>query len=126
MNFTMKKLFTPFLLIFTLGSFAQQVNFPNTNFEKFRVPQEEFEALKRAHSGNANRSDVSLYIDYPVTDEIEQGLGTVTNYLWTFNSNYTAAADTDIIPINFVGVRLLELIGYTALSVLNTTQRFTF
>ena len=113
MNFTMKKLFTPFLLILTLGSFAQQVNTPNTDFEKFRVPQEEFESLKRAHSGNASRSDVSLFIDYPVTDEIEQGLGTVTNYLWTFNSNYTAAADTDIIPINFVGVRLLELIGYT-------------
>ena len=50
MNFTMKKLFTPFLLIFTLGSFAQQVNSPNTDFEKFRVPQEEFEALKSLHA----------------------------------------------------------------------------
>jgi hypothetical protein len=109
----MKKLFTPFLLILTLGSFAQQVNTPNSDFEKFRVPQEEFELLKRSHSGNSSRSDVGLYIDYPVTDEIEQGLGEGINYLWTFNSNYTAAADTDIIPINFVGVRLLELIGYT-------------
>ncbi len=113
----MKKLITPFLLIFTLGSFAQQVNTPNTDFEKFRVPQGEFETLKRAHSGNPSRSDVSLYVDYAATDEIEQGLGTSTNYLWRFNSNYTAAADTDIIPINFVGVRLLELIGYSDATV---------
>ena len=113
MNFTMKKLFTPFLIILTLGSFAQQIDSPSSQMEKYRVPQEEFELLKNSHSGNPSRSNVSLYVDYPATDEIEQGLGTNTNYLWTFNSYYTAADDTDIIPINFVGVRLLELIGYT-------------
>lgn len=110
----MKKYLLPaFAIICSFTAFGQQINNPSPSMDRFRVSQEEVDALKQAHSGSVDRSDVSLYVDYPAADEIEQGTGTNTNFLWTFNSNYTAAADTDIVPINFIGVRLLNLTGYT-------------
>ena len=109
----MKRLLPVIAIFCSVASFGQQINTPINGMERFRVAQEEVDVLKRAHSGPSTRSDVNLYVDYPSNDEIEQGVGTNTNYLWTFNSNYTAAADTDIVPINFVGVRMVNLTGYT-------------
>lgn len=90
---------------------SQEVNSIN-NLEKNRVAQEEVEAAKALFGGSSARSTQTLYIDYPVSDEIEQGAGDPINFLWPMNSGYTAAEDTSIIPMNFMGVRLLELVGY--------------
>ncbi len=108
----MKKLLPSIAILCSIASYGQQIT-PPTSLEKYRVSQEEVNAKKQAHTGSADRSSVSLYVDYPAADEIEQGIGASTNFLWAFNSSYSAASDTDIVPINFIGVRLLQLIGYT-------------
>jgi hypothetical protein len=107
----MKKLLLSALFAFPIGLSAQQINMTSPA-SKFKVDQEEVEAAKASVGASASRSSQTIYVDYPVADEIEQGSGEVSNFLWTFNSTYTAQ-DTGIIPINFVGVRLLNLTGYS-------------
>ncbi|MEZ5173593.1 MAG: hypothetical protein R2850_08820 [Bacteroidia bacterium] len=74
------------------------------------VPEEAVRAV-RCPGFSAGRSLETIYVDYPVADEIDQGVGTSSNFLWTFNSYYTAA-DTPATTIDYVGVRIRDLIGY--------------
>ena len=90
---------------------SQEIN-QSYNLDKNKVAKEEVEAAKALFGSSASRYTQTLYIDYPVSDEIEQGAGDPVNFLWPMNSGYTAAEDTSIIPMNFMGVRLLELVGY--------------
>jgi hypothetical protein len=109
----MKKIFTS---IFALSAtcLSAQLQAPLRNpSERNHVSSEEIQAVKD-QIGSNQRDVVNLYIDYPVCDEIEQATGgTTQNYLWTFNSNYTAADTNDIIPINYAAIRFTDLVGYT-------------
>jgi len=99
-------LFSPFLAI-AQGVQEQPIS------EKNKVSNEEVQNLRSYVIGSSSRSTQTIYVDYPVSDEIEQGIGTPNNFLWAVNSSYSAASDTDIVPINFVGVKLGQLVGYT-------------
>ena len=111
----MKKIITSFLTLTALVSSAQfQAPFKNPS-ERNRVSSEEIQAIK-SHLSSSQRDVVNLYIDYPVCDQIEQGAGDVQNYLWSFNSDYTATDTSGIVPINYAAVRILDLVGYTDVS----------
>jgi hypothetical protein len=109
----MKKTFTTLFSIAALSSMAQFQAPLRNPAERNRISSEEIQALKD-QIGSNQRETVNLYIDYPVCDEIEQATGgTVQNYLWTFNSNYTATDTADIVPISYAAIRFTDLIGYT-------------
>jgi hypothetical protein len=114
----MKKIAT---LLFSLGWLflhAQVPDYLKSPPERNRISAEEVEQVKVDHLSSSR--NLSLYIDYPSTDQAEQQLSlgalSVQNYLWTFNSNYTAADTSDVFPINYAAVRLLDLAGYTDLA----------
>jgi hypothetical protein len=112
----MKKIITSFFTFTALVSAAQfQAPFKNPA-ERNRVSSEEIQAIK-SHLSSSQRDIVNLYIDYPVCDQIERGAGDVQNYLWTFNSDYTAS-DTagNTAPLNFAAVRIFDLVGYSDVS----------
>ncbi|MEX1189307.1 MAG: T9SS type A sorting domain-containing protein [Bacteroidia bacterium] len=105
-----------YLLIASVAMFpflamAQELN-QQPGMEKNKVSQEEVQAAKAKLGGPATRSTQTIYVDYPVSDEIEQGAGDPVNFLWPMNTNYTSA-DTGITPMNFMGVKLSELVGYS-------------
>ncbi|MEZ5174555.1 MAG: T9SS type A sorting domain-containing protein [Bacteroidia bacterium] len=108
----MKKLLLSALSLILLPSafYAQQIENSAPN-PRQAVPEEAVRAVKSALGLSAGRSLETIYVDYPVADEIDQGVGTSSNFLWTFNSYYTAA-DTPATTIDYVGVRIRDLIGY--------------
>ena len=108
----MKKLFTLTLSLLCFGAFAQQNQVPVRDMSKYQVSSEEVEIAKNRHNNQADRSTFSVYLDYPVADQVEQGAASVSNLIWTFNSRYDAN-DTDIVALNFIGTRLRDLVGYT-------------
>jgi hypothetical protein len=108
----MKKLLLSAIAFFIAPAafFAQQIETlaPNANHA---VSGEAVRVAKNALGSSASRSTETIYVDYPVSDEIDQGVGTSTNFLWRFNSRYTAA-DTPGTTLDYIGVRINELIGY--------------
>jgi hypothetical protein len=108
----MKKYILLAIILSPVLAFSQGIQ-NSPSMEKQKVSNEEVQQLKSSILGNASRSQQTVYVDYPVADEIEQGVGSPTNFLWAFNSAYSAASDTTVVPINFIGVKLGQLIGYT-------------
>jgi hypothetical protein len=108
----MKKIFTSIFSLSVISVVAQfQAPFKNPS-ERNRVSNVEIQEIKARLESN-QRESVSLYVDYPVCDQIEQGAGEVTNFLWTFNSDYTATDTADIVPISYAAIRIADLVGYT-------------
>lgn len=107
----MRKFCTILSLLFSLTVFGQSA-VPRVNLEKYRVSNEEVAAAKARLNQAAERTSYSIYVDYPVADQIEAGSPTIQNFLWTFNSGYDAN-DTDVVAMNYIGVRIRDLIGYT-------------
>jgi hypothetical protein len=108
----MKKIFTLILLNFSVFvAFGQQMERMVEPRPEWKVSQEELRSIK-SRTGDVAREVTTLYVDYPVCDQLERGAESATNYLWTFNSGYDAN-DTDVVAFNYLGVRMTALSGYT-------------